>query len=150
MPGTYDITTIKRHSYVASFGETVIAPLAEAPKIETDRKIVESTIYENGGHEAVASHLVKDSATITLKTKDITTALGLLADFTAGDDIMADDRKRALSFTPLAENEATLIFPSAYLLPDSSYIPAMGADHTATLVFKAFPGGNDNRLFTFA
>ena len=143
MPGTYDVTTIKRHSYVASFGETVIAPLAEAPKIETDRKIVESTIYENGGHEAVASHLVKDSATIT-------TALALLADFAAGDDIMAAGRKHALSFTPLAENEATLIFPAAYLQPDSSYVPAMGADHTATLVFKAFPGGNDNKLFTFA
>jgi len=150
MPAPYDITAIKRHSYVASFGETVIAPLAEAPKIETDRKIVESTVYENGGREAVASHLVRDCATITLKTKDITTALTLLGDFALGDDVMAADRKHALTFTPIAENERTLIFPAAYLQPESSYLPAMGEDHTATLVFKAFPGGANNKLFTFA
>ena len=67
MTTAYDISTIKRHSYVASFGSTVIAPLAAAPRIETARKTVESIIYENGGNEAVASHLVQDGATITLE-----------------------------------------------------------------------------------
>lgn len=150
MAATYDITTIKRHSYVASFGETVIAPLAEAPRIETDRKVVESVIYENGGHEAVASHLVRNSATITLKTKDISTALELLSDFTTGEDIMADTRKKVLTFTPVAEGEKSLVFPAAYLQPDASYIPAMGEDHTATLVFKAFADSTGKTLFSFA
>ena len=40
MAATYDVTTIKRHAYVASFGDTVIAPLASAPRIETNRKVV--------------------------------------------------------------------------------------------------------------
>ncbi|MBR2373132.1 MAG: hypothetical protein IKA87_02765 [Lentisphaeria bacterium] len=147
---SYDINTIKRHSYVATFGTAVIAPLAEAPKIETDRKIVESTIYENGGHEAVASHLVRDCAVITLKTKDISTALELMSNFSLGDDIMSESKKQALTFTPLAEGEKTLIFPAAYLQPEASYVPSMGEDHVATLVFKAFADNESGKLFTFA
>lgn len=146
----FNTAAIKQHAYVATFGETVIAPLAAAPRIETDRKTVESTIYENGGHEAVAAHLVQDCATVTLETKDITTALELLGDFTLGEDIMAEKRKKPLAFTPAAENEKTLLFPCAYLQADASYIPAMGADHTAKLVFKAFPDPNSGKLFTFA
>ena len=146
----YNTAAIKQHTYVASFGETVIAPLAAAPRIETDRKTVESTIYENGGHEAVAAHLVQDCATITLETKDITTALELLGDFTLGEDIMAEKRKKILSFTPVAENEKTLLFPCAFLQPEASYVPAMGADHVAKLVFKAYPHRESGKLFTFA
>ena len=147
---TYDTTSIKRHSYVASFGTTIIAPLASAPKIETNRKTVESTIYENGGHEAVASLLVQDCATVTPETKDITTALQLLGDFSAGEDIMAENRKNPLTFTPLAENEKTLVFPCAYLQPDASYVPSMGQDHVAKLVFKAYADTETKKLFTFA
>lgn len=149
MAAAYDTTVIKRHAYVASFGETVIAPLASAPRIETNRKIVESTIYENGGSEAVASHLVQDCATVTLETKDITTALALLSDFSLGEDIMAPERKKTLTFTPIAEGEKTLIFPAAYLQPDASYIPSMGQDHVAKLVFKAFADSENSKLFTF-
>lgn len=150
MAAVYDTNVIKRHTYVASFGETVIAPLASAPRIETDRKIVESTIYENGGAEAVASHLVRDCATVTVETKDINTALELMGDFSLGEDIMADARKKPLTFTPIAENEKTLIFPAAYLQPDASYLPAMGQDHVAKLVFKAFADNETGKLFTFA
>ena len=147
---TYDTNTIKRHSYVATFGTTVIAPLASAPRIETNRKTVESTIYENGGVEAVAALLVQDCATVTLETKDITTALELLGNFSAGEDIMAESRKNTLTFTPLAESEKTLIFPCAYLQPDASYVPAMGQDHVAKLVFKAYADSSTKKLFTFA
>ena len=149
MTSSYDTSVIKRHSYVAAFGDTVIAPLAAAPKIATNRKLVDSLIYENGGAEAVASHLVQDNATITLETKDIGTALELLADFAVGEDILAAERKKTLTFTPLAEGEKTLVFPAAYLQPDASYVPGMGADHVATLVFKAFPA-SDGKLYTFA
>ena len=150
MAATYDVTTIKRHAYVASFGDTVIAPLASAPRIETNRKVVESTIYENGGVEAVAAHLVQDCATITLETKDISTALELLSEFTLGEDIMADDKKKTLTFTPVAEGEKSLVFPAAYLQPDASYVPSMGQDHVAKLVFKAYATDENTALFTFA
>ena len=150
MSSAYDKSVIKRHSYVATFGDTVIAPLAAAPKITTNRKLVESLIFENGGAEAVASHLVHDSATITLETKDVNTALELLGDFAVGEDILADGRRKALTFTPVAEDEKTLVFPAAYLQPDASYIPSMGMDHVATLVFKALPAEDSGKLFTFA
>lgn len=150
MAATYDVTTIKRHAYVASFGDTVIAPLASAPRIETNRKVVESTIYENGGVEAVAAHLVQDCATITLETKDISTALELLSEFTLGEDIMADDKKKTLTFTPVAEGEKSLVFSAAYLQPDASYVPSMGQDHVAKLVFKAYATDENTALFTFA
>ena len=150
MAAAYDTSVIKRHSYVASFGETVIAPLASAPRIETKRKIVESIIYENGGNEAVASHLVQDGATITLETKDVSTALELLSDFALGEDIMAQEKKKSLTFTPVAEGEKTLIFPAAYLQPDASYVPSMGQDHVAKLVFKAYATDENTALFTFA
>ena len=149
MTAAYDTTVIKRHAYVAAFGTTVIAPLASAPRIETQRKIVESTIYENGGSEAVASHLVQDCATVTLETKDITTALELLSNFELGEDIMSADKRKTLTFTPVAEGEKTLIFPTACLLPDASYVPSMGQDHVAKLVFKAFADGEGGKLFTF-
>lgn len=149
MAAAYETSVIKRHSYVASFGETVIAPLASAPRIETRRKTVESTIYENGGSEAVASHLVQDGATITLETKDVATALELLSDFTLGEDIMADSRRKSLVFTPIAEGEKTLIFPAAYLQPDASYVPCMGQDHVAKLVFTAITDSDSGKLFTF-
>ena len=141
---------IKRHRYTATFGSVVIAPLAGAPEIRTDRRVVESTVCERGGGERVVSHLVKDCATVTVKTKDIATALTLLSGFSLGDDIMAEERKFPLAFTALAENEKDLVFPAAYLQPDASYIPAAGRDHVAVLVFKAFPGGERGKLFVFA
>lgn len=150
MAASYDTTTIKRHAFVAAFGDTVIAPLASAPRIETNRKVVESVIYENGGVEAVASHLVQDCATITLETKDVDTALTLLSDFSLGEDIMAEEKKKTLTFTPLAEGEKTLVFSAAYLQPDASYVPSMGQDHLAKLVFKAFAGAEDKKLYTYA
>ena len=150
MAATYDVSLIKRHTYVASFGDTVIAPLASAPRIETNRKVVESTIYENGGVEAVAAHLVQDTATITLETKDVNTALELLSSFTLGEDILAESRMKALTFTPLAEGEKSLVFSSAFLQPDASYIPSTGEDHVAKLVFKAYAKGENAALYTFA
>lgn len=147
MAENYRINAIKQHGFVASFGETVIAPLASAPRIESNRKTVDSLIYENGGVEAVASHLVQDSATITLETKDVLTALELLSDFTLGENIMAEKRKKPLTFTPLAENEKTLLFPAAYLQADASYVPSMGKDHVARLVFKAFADSETKKLF---
>lgn len=147
MAALYETENIKRHTFIASFGDRVIAPLAAAPRIETQRKTVESVIYENGGAEAVAAHLVRDDAIITLETKDINTALELMSDFTLGENIMAPQRRKALSFTPLAEGEKTLVFPAAYLLPEASYTPTMGNDHVAKLVFKAVASDDDKKLF---
>ena len=63
---------------------------------------------------------------------------------------MAQEKKKSLTFTPVAEGEKTLIFPAAYLQPDASYVPSMGQDHVAKLVFKALPDGDSGKLFSFS
>ena len=87
---------------------------------------------------------------LSLGTKDVYTALELLDNFATGDDIMAPARRKALTFTPCAEKERTLTFPCAFLNPVGSYVPGMGEDHIARLIFTAIPDPATGKLFTFA
>ena len=146
----YDLNSIKRHSFTARFGSTIIAPLADEPEFEFERSVEESTIYENGGEEPVAAFIHKNMAVITLDTKDVYTALELLGQFSTGDDIMAPARLHPLTFTPQVEGEKTLTFPCAFLNPEGSYVPGMGEDHIARLIFKAIPDPGTGKLFLFA
>ena len=59
------------------------------------------------------------------------------------------ERQRTLIFMPQAEGEKTLTFPCTFLKPDASYVPGMGEDHVARLVFKAIPDPETGKLFTF-
>lgn len=144
----YDLNSIKKHSFIAHFGSTVIAPLANEPEFDFERSVKESFVYENG-EEPIAAHIQKNKAVITLDTKDVYTALELLENFATGDDIMAQERQRTLIFMPQAEGEKTLTFPCTFLKPDASYVPGMGEDHVARLVFKAIPDPETGKLFTF-
>ncbi|MBO7327541.1 MAG: hypothetical protein J6W00_02060 [Lentisphaeria bacterium] len=146
----YDLNSIKRHSFTARFGSVIIAPLADEPEFEFERSVEESTIYENGGEEPVAAFIQKNMAVITLDTKDVYTALELLGQFSTGDDIMAPARLHPLTFTPQVEGEKTLTFPCAFLNPEGSYVPGMGEDHIARLIFKAIPDPGTGKLFLFA
>lgn len=143
------IAAIKRYPYIAAFGETVIAPLSEAPVIESECRFYDSVIYENGGRESVASLLVSQRGKITLVTKDISTALSLLGDFSCGENIFSSSRKKSLTFTPVdSSNGEVLTFTNAYLKPDLSYVPTMGGDHTAKLVFTVLPDETTGKLFS--
>ena len=144
----YDLTSIKKHSFIARFGHTIISPLANEPEFDFERSVKESFVYENG-EEPVAALIQKNKAVITLDTKDVYTALELLENFTTGDDIMTQERQRPLIFTPQAEEEKTLTFPCVFLKPDASYVPGMGEDHVARLVFRAIPDPATGKLFTF-
>lgn len=148
METNYNITQIKQHPYLAAFDGTVLGPLADAPKIESDHKVYDSMIYENGGAEEVSKTIIRSSAKITIRTKNIDAALEMVSRFERGSNI-AKERK-ALSFTPITENESEkiLTFPAAVLLPDIEYIPTMGGDHVATLTFTAYPDEN-GQLFTY-
>ena len=105
-------------------------------------------IYENGGNEEVSKTIIRSSAKITIRTKNIEKALSLVSGFAGGSDVAAD--RKPLSFTPITENqnEKVLTFPAAVLLPDLEYDPAMGEDHVATLTFTAYPDEN-GKLFTY-
>ena len=151
MPQTYDITKIKQHPYLAVYDGTVLGPLADAPKIESDIKVFDSLIYENGGHEEVSRTITRSSAKITIHTKNIDAALTLAGNFSRGDDIAAASARKVLTFTPISENaeEKELSFGAAVLLPDIEYVPTMGGDHVARLTFMAYPDAN-GKLFTFS
>ena len=148
MEQTYSIAPIKRHPYLAAFDGEVLGPLAEAPRIESDIKVYDSMIYENGGNEDVSKTIIRSAAKITIRTKNIETALALAGALTKGGDVAA--QRKVLSFTPITENadEKVLTFPAAVLLPDLEYVPTMGGDHIATLTFMAYPDEN-GKLFTY-
>ena len=151
MPQTYDITKIKQHPYLAVFDGTVLGPLADAPRIESDIEVFDSLIYENGGHEEVSRTITRASAKITIRTKNIDAALTLTGNFARGDDVAGSSARKVLSFTPITEDagEKTLSFGAAVLLPDIEYVPTMGGDHVARLTFMAYPDGS-GKLFTFS
>ena len=148
MTANYNITQIKQHPYLAAFDGTVLGPLADAPKIVSDNKMYDSIIYENGGAEEVTRTIIRSSAKITIRTKNIDAALDMVSTFAKGNDIVK--KRKALSFTPITsdENGRTLTVPAAVLMPDIEYIPTMGGDHVATLTFTAYPDEN-GQLFTY-
>ena len=147
----YDLSCIKQHPYIAAYDGELLGPLAEAPQIEADSKTADSVIYENGGAEEVARTLIRNTARITLKTKNIGTALDLISKFSNGNDVISADQRKPLSFTPITEdeNEKVLTFHCAALMPELVYLPGLGKDHVATIVFTAYPDEN-GKLFTFA
>ena len=151
MPQSYDISQINQHPYLAAFDGTVLGPLADAPKIETDIEVFDSLIYENGGREEVSRTITRASARITIHTKNIDAALTLVSGFARGENIAGPAARKALTFTPITESadEKTLTFSAAVLLPEIEYVPAMGQDHVARLRFAAYPDAN-GKLFTFA
>lgn len=150
MSKNYDITLIKQHPYLAAYNGEVLGPLADAPRIESDVKVYDSMIYENGGNEEVSKTIVRNSARITIHTKNIDKALSLIGELGNGINITGESSRKALSFTPITESETekVLTFPAAVLLPDLEYVPTMGGDHVARLTFMAYPDSN-GKLFTY-
>ena len=150
METLYDLSTIKRHAFLAMYDNQIIGPLAEAPKIEYEHKTYDSLVYENGGTEEVSKTITRRCAKITLRTKNVEQALTLAQNFAAGDDVIGTAVRKTLSFTPITSNgtEKVLTFPAAALMPDVVYDPGMGSDHNATLTFTAYSDGSGT-LFTF-
>ena len=147
---TIDAGVIKNHAYLAAFDGTLLGPLADAPEIESDNEVSGSFIYENGGKEEVGQTLLRRTARITIRTKNINTALELQKQAVLGSDIAAAENRKPLKFTPITSNaaEKVLTFNAAVLLPDFSYDPGMGGDHIVTLTFTAYPDAS-GQLFTF-
>jgi hypothetical protein len=148
METNYSLDSIKRHPYLAAFDGEILGPLADAPRIESDTKVYDSMIYETGGSEEVSKTIIRSSAKITIRTKNIDAALTLVSNFAQGSNVMAE--RKVLSFTPITENEneKVLTFPSAVLLPEIEYTPTMGGDHIAVLTLAAYPDSN-GKLFTY-
>lgn len=152
MPSTYDLSVLKRHAFLVSFGDTVLGPLASEPKIESKVETYDCSVYEQG-RNVVASYVEKNEIQVTVTTKNVAAALDLIKAFRNGDDLLAAAARKALTFSPIVADgvtEKTLTFTSAALLPDLSYAPMSTADHTAKLVFRCFPDATTGALYTYA
>ncbi len=144
-----EMQSVKRHPYSVNFGETDLGPLSGTPGIRVESVRHEGRVYDRSRKETPVAVIVEETATITLGTYNIATALELIASFSPGDDALAAERCRRLVFTPVSgSSEKSLIFPRACLLPELEYAPGAG-NHEAVLTFRALPDA-EGRLLIFA
>ena len=144
-----DLEKIKLHPYRVSFGGRDLGILAEIPEIRIAHRCRDWRLYDNAGGDEAASEIIDAAATVTVSCCDIATALGLVAAFSVGDNVLADERCGELVLAPPAESGGgTLCFPRAALLPDLEYEPRSD-NHRAKLTFRARPDENGT-LFSFA
>ena len=148
MADRVDLGKFKRHPYDVSFGGTALGPLTAEPAIKIVGRRFEGRNYEDGGAEAETAVIVAAEAELKVSAADAAAALGLIATFSVGDDVLAESRSGRLVFSPPEDSgERTLVFPRAFLLPDLEYAPKP-ENHSAVLNFVARPDSS-GVLFTF-
>ncbi len=150
MTSLYDLSVLKRHAFLLSYGKTTLGPLASAPKIEADTETYDCLLYQDG-KAAAASFLEKNEVRITVALKDADCALLLLKRFRPWMDVLAATAGAELIFTPAAADdvqEKTLTFPHAILLPEWRFVPEPGTDHAVQMMFRCTADADGN-LFTW-
>ena len=135
-------SALRRWGCVVTYDRVPLSPLAGAPEISATGTRLDSRLRDSGsaaGREI--RFYTAAEARITLRSRSIDAALGLLAEFTVGEDLCAGSRRHPLVFTPAdaPAGSAVLVFPAACLLPDFTYLPYAGRDHEIKLAFLAFP-----------
>ena len=146
MTGIYDLSVLKRHAFLLSYGKTALGPLASAPEVDSDTRTYDCLLYQNG-KAAAACFLEKNDIRITVAVKDADCALLLLRRFRPWMDLLAVTAGTALTFAPaVAEGiqEKTLTFPHAVLLPEWRFAPEHGTDHAVQLVFRCVADADGN------
>ena len=146
MTGIYDLSVLKRHAFLLSYGKTALGPLASAPEIESDTRTYDCLLYQNG-KAAAASFLEKNDIRITVAVKDADCALLLLRRFRPWMDLLAVTAGTTLTFAPAVAagiQEKTLTFPHAVLLPEWRFAPEHGADHAVQLAFRCAADADGN------
>jgi hypothetical protein len=149
MAGFYDLSVLKRHAFLVSYGETPLGPLASAPVFEPETEFYNCLIYQ-GGRTVASSFLEKNEIRIRLDVKDTAGALTLLKTFRTGQDLLTAGRQAPLFFTPVVPDGAdaqTLVFPAAVLLPDFHYMQSAKTDHCIQLRFRCLPDPESGNLF---
>lgn len=150
MTGTYDLSVLKRHAFLLSYGQTALGPLAAAPEMESDARVYDCLLYQDG-RAAASSFLEKNEVRVTVVLKDADNALLMLQRFRPWMDLLDVTAGAALKFSPVAGegvSAKTLIFPHAVLLPEWRFVPEAGVDHAVRLAFRCVADA-DGRLFTW-
>lgn len=146
------VAKLQYYKYQVAWGETIIGPLNSPPAVEPDVEYKETVLYETGS-DPQAQIISKFNAKIGLEVNDVATALGLLAAFKKGDNLLDSSTSRPLIFTPLTDDAdaETLTFPNVFLQPEMAFNPAEGDDpNYVPLNFLAKPEVASGNLFTFA
>ena len=150
MTGIYDLSVLKRHAFLLSYGKTALGPLASAPEMESDTRTCDCLLYQDG-KAAAASFLEKNEVRVTVVLKDADNSLLMLRRFRPWMDLLEVTAGAALTFTPATADGVqakTLTFPHAVLLPEWRFAPESGVDHAVRLVFRCVADADGN-LFTW-
>ena len=144
------IAKLKKFPYAAMAGSTNLGPLAGPPTVAPEVETKDVTLYETGA-DVQARYLTKNDVKVTIKTRDVATAMGLLAAFAKGDNIMASANKVSLTLVPItAATESTITFANAYLQPGLNFTP--GEDDTPSeveLVYLCKADATTGKPFTY-
>ena len=146
------IAKLQMYKYVCSVGETVIGPLKSAPKIEADVETKDITLYETG-EDVQASILTKNNVKLTLEPEDIDTAVGLLAAFKKGDNVLASENSEVITLVPITDDETakTITFSNAFLQPGLSMtLEEEDNPNSVELVYLCRPDAETGKPFTYA
>ena len=126
------IAKLKKFPYLCSAGSTSLGPLSGAPTVAAEVETKDVTLYETEG-AVEASYLTKNDLMVTIKTRDVATAMTLQAAFVKGENVLASTKKVSLTMVPITSaTESTITFANAYLQPGLNFTP--GADGEASEV----------------
>ena len=146
------IAKLKTYPYLVSVGETVLAPLDSPPAVERDSATSDVTLYETSG-DTEASFLTKNDVKLTISTRAVDAAIGLLDSLKVGDNMMDSTRKKTITLVPITgdEGEKTITFTDAYLDASGSYEPKEGrAPNVVQLSFICKANKETGKPFTYA
>lgn len=126
------IAKLKKFPYACAAGSTNLGPLEGAPNVVPEIATNDVTLYETET-DVQARFLTKNDLMVTIKTRDVATAMGLQAAFAKGDNVFASANKVSLTMVPITSTtESTITFANAYLQPGLNFTP--GQDGTPSVV----------------
>lgn len=123
------VAALKKHPYLCSVGDTSLGPLSGPPATDGDTETRDVTLYETEGN-VEAKFLTKNDVKVTVKTRNIDTAMTLMGAIAKGDNLVASTRAVTLTLVPITSSatEKTLTFGHAYLQPGLKFSPGENGD----------------------
>lgn len=146
------VALLKKFPYLVNAGTDDLNPLSAAPSVEPDVATKDTTLYETS-EEIQASFISKNNVKVTIKTRNIDTAMTLASSFKKGDNVYATANKKSLTLVPITSDATakTITFTDAYLQPGLSFSP--GENETpqeATLTYICKANATSGIPFTYA
>jgi len=144
------IAKLKKFPYAAVAGSTNLGPLDGPPTVAPAVETKDVTLYETGA-EVQASYLTKNELMVTIKTRDVATAMSLQAAFAKGDNVLATTKKVSLTLVPITSaTEPTITFANAYLQPGLNFTPGQDEEPSSVeLQYRCKSDATTGKPFTY-